>query len=98
MRNLFLASSIALFVAMAPMPSGYYTLVRILISISAIVCLLEEYGKTSSLNLKAVFFLVVLIFFNPIFPIYLHDRGIWAPIDIIGGIVFGVRGLNTPKS
>lgn len=30
----------------------------------------------------------ILILFNPIFPVYLHRKSLWVPLDIITGILF----------
>ena len=36
----------------------------------------------------AIVFVLVLILFNPLFPIYLYQKSIWIPLDIITGLLF----------
>ncbi len=36
----------------------------------------------------SVFFVIILILFNPILPFYLYHKGIWVIIDVIVGILF----------
>jgi hypothetical protein len=33
-------------------------------------------------------FIIILIIFNPVFPIYLYRKSLWIPIDTITGILF----------
>ncbi|WPO91182.1 DUF6804 family protein [Chryseobacterium sp. HR92] len=68
------------------LPIEYYTFLRILISIGALLVLYN------TLNFKqhyfSILFLIILILFNPVFPFYLYRKSIWVPIDIITGILF----------
>ena len=69
---------ILLFVAVLPLPMGYYDLLRIIVSIGAVLNILV--GRS--------IFIPVLIIFNPIIPVYLYDKAIWAIIDIVSGMIF----------
>ena len=69
---------ILLFVAVLPLPMGYYDLLRIIVSIGAVLNILG--GRS--------IFIPVLIIFNPIIPVYLYDKAIWAIIDIDSGMIF----------
>ena len=69
---------ILLFVAVLPLPMGYYDLLRIIVSIGAV---LNIFGGRS-------IFIPILIIFNPIIPVYLYDKAIWAIIDIVSGMIF----------
>jgi len=75
-----------LFLAVLAMPIGYYTLLRFLVSISAGIIFWQHY-KASNNTLMVLFGITVLIF-NPIIPIYLMNKNIWIPIDLICGILF----------
>ena len=69
---------ILLFVAVLPLPMGYYDLLRIIVSIGAVLNILG--GRS--------IFIPVLIIFNPIIPVYLYDKAIWTIIDIVSGMIF----------
>jgi len=78
-----------LFLAVLAMPIGYYTLLRFLVTISAGIIFWQHY-KASNKTLMVLFGITVLIFnpINPIYPIYLINKNIWIPIDLICGILF----------
>ncbi len=82
-----------LLLAIANLPYGYYRFLRISITIISGINLFIEFNKEN--KLLFIFFLLVLILFNPIIPIYLNKET-WTPIDLISGIFFGVSAfLNT---
>lgn len=74
------------FIGIFRLPIEYYTFLRILVSIGALLVLYN------SLSFKqyyfSIIFLVILILFNPVFPIYLYRKSVWIPIDTITGILF----------
>mgnify|MGYP004168233471 FL=1 len=70
--------SIMLFLAVLPLGSGYYDLLRIVVSIAAAV----------NIYRGSYIFIPILILFNPIIPVYLYDKSVWAIIDICSGLVF----------
>jgi hypothetical protein len=74
------------FIGIFRLPIEYYTFLRILVSIGALLVLYN------SLSFKqyyfSIIFLVILILFNPIFPIYLYRKSVWIPIDTVTGILF----------
>ena len=83
---LYLVCSVALFLAMADMPSGYFTFLRILVTVgSAFRCLDDLASGRSS---WFWIFGCMAILFNPIIPVYLHDKESWFLFDLIGGILF----------
>lgn len=85
MKTLFIICAIACFVAIFNLPIGYYTFLRILVSIGAGIMLLKNYEEK---NLFFYLFLFVLILFNPLFPVYLYVKSFWIPLDIAVGILF----------
>lgn len=85
MKLFWMLCTILLLLACAKMPIGYYTLLRITITIGAISVLFYEIKK--DVSLFGIVFIMIAILFNPIVPIYLYKRAIWMPIDI------GVAGL-----
>jgi hypothetical protein len=74
------------FIGIFRLPIEYYTFLRILVSIGALLVLYN------TLSFKqyyfSIIFLVILILFNPVFPIYLYRKSVWIPIDTITGILF----------
>ena len=74
------------------LPIGYYTFVRIIITIGAVCIIVNEPVK--DLNFWRVAFGLIAIVFNPIFPVYLHNKAIWMPIDIIAAVLFAIKTLT----
>lgn len=74
------------FIAIFRLPIEYYTFLRILVSIGALLVLYNT--LSSKQHYFSIIFLIILILFNPVFPIYLYRKGIWMPLDIITGILF----------
>lgn len=86
MRIISIISALFLVLAIAPMPIGYYTFLRIVITITAVLIVVNEYKK--GINFWVILFGITTILFNPIFPIYLYKKTFWIPIDIIAAILF----------
>lgn len=73
-----------LFLAVLKMPIGYYTLLRVVVFIGALLTILSLYDKI----IWAIIFTAIAILFNPIIPVYLYLKAYWIPLDIITGILF----------
>jgi len=86
MKQFLTICAIACFIAILKLPIAYYTLLRAIVSLGAIV-LIYNFFKQKDYRLTAVF-IVALLLFNPIFPIYLHRKSIWIPLDVITGLLF----------
>lgn len=95
MKYLLSFCAILLLLCLGSWPIGYYTLVRIVVTIGAVYIVINEPGK--DLNFWRVSFGLIAIIFNPIIPIYLHDKTIWIVIDIIAAALF-ITKLLTLKS
>lgn len=97
-------AAVVLFVGAAPMPIGYYTFLRIIVSACAAALAYVHFVTRPSIVL-AVVFAMILILFNPIVPIYLKSKSVWVVVDIGVGALFLVyamvslgnwwRGFNT---
>jgi hypothetical protein len=74
-----------LFIALLELPYGFYTFLRIVVTIVAILSAITSFRN--NINGWGIIFILVGILFNPIIPIYL-DKGIWMPIDIVVGVLF----------
>ena len=90
---LFLIPAALLLLALADMPSGYYVFMRIAVCLACAIVAYGSYKREDTLNGSTILFGLMAILFNPIIPVYLYDREIWMPIDIIGAIVFVIKGL-----
>lgn len=95
MRLLCFICSGLLLLAIADMPMGYYTFLRIVVTIGAILIIISDYKE--GINAWVIVFGIIAILFNPIIPIYLHDKELWVMLDIIAAIIFGVKGLRTEE-
>ncbi|SDI47726.1 hypothetical protein SAMN05421846_10891 [Chryseobacterium taeanense] len=74
------------FIGIFRLPIEYYTFLRILVSIAALLVLYITLSARQ--HYFSIIFLVILILFNPVFPIYLFRKSLWIPIDTITGILF----------
>lgn len=79
-----------------PMPIGYYSLLRLIITISAFYLAYLEYGKSKSITIFSVIFVIVGLLFNPIFKIYFH-RYQWQTIDVVVLVIYVVHYLKRKK-
>jgi len=92
-----IAAAIMLFLALARLPYGYYTLLRF------VVCGTTAYGAyfASTEQKKPAWawtFGIIAVLFNPFIPIHL-SRDIWAVIDVAVALllVVSLRFLRQPK-
>lgn len=66
--------------------SGYFVFLRWIVSVGLLVNMFKnrKLFPQSDANTIVFILLVILLFiFNPIFPIYLHDRSTWVILDIL---------------
>lgn len=92
MKSLLVICAGLLFIGLIDLPIGYYTLLRIVVTIGAVAVVVTE--LENGLNFWVIIFGLIAILFNPIIPIYLNDKSAWMPIDIIGGIIFIIKSLT----
>lgn len=96
MKVIPIACAAFLLLAIFRFPIGYYTFLRIVITIGAIIILSEEFKK--ELNIWLVLFGMKVILFNPVFPIYLYKKSLWVPIDIAAALLFICYTLKNKKN
>ena len=80
----------AIFLCIVPFfkfPYGIYTLLRIVVTLSSAFIIYDNYKKINNVNATIVIFSIILIVFNPIFPIRLN-RELWLPIDLITAAIY----------
>ena len=87
-----IVAAILLFVAIIHLPIGFYTFLRIMVTGIAAYNAYE--ARNSEGKLWLIFFIVAAIVFNPVIPIYLGDKGMWLPVDLVFGITFLIAGLK----
>jgi hypothetical protein len=80
----------AIFLCIIPFfkfPYGIYTLLRIVVTLSSAFIIYDNYKKINNVNSTIVIFSIILIVFNPLFPIRLN-RELWLPIDLITAAIY----------
>ena len=97
MKTLLYACCAALFLALAPLPSFYYRLLRILVTIASLLVVKNEWEKEYAIGIWLILFAAIALLFNPLFPIYLYNRSIWASIDILCALIFMIKGSMFDK-
>ena len=95
MKALLLICSGLLLLALADLPIGYYTFLRIVVTIGAVVVVISEFEN--GINFWALLFGLIAVIFNPLIPVYLNDKDAWMPIDIIVAILFLIKSLTLKK-
>lgn len=83
-------TAVFLLIGIADLNMGYYTFIRFTTSIGAGLYLYSNYEK--GFDNWNIIFGIILLFFNPIFRVYLHDKTTWAIIDLLVGCIFIFKG------
>lgn len=74
-----------LFISIAELPYGFYTIMRIVVPLLSGIYLFFAFIFTDGFNLMHIPNILIVILWNPIFPVYL-DKETWVVIDAIFGI------------
>lgn len=85
---LFTLCAICCFIAVFNLPISYYRFLRILVSIGTIIMIYNLILLKDKNYGWIVVFAIIIVCFNPIWPIYLYKKSIWMPLDIITGTLF----------
>jgi len=86
MKALFVFCGICCFMALAKWPIEYYTFLRVMVSLGALVAIYYFFIQKDFW--WVIVFGIILILFNPIIPIYLYRKSLRMPLDIIVGLLF----------
>jgi hypothetical protein len=86
--------SAMLFLSIASMPYGYYTLLRIVVCTTFIFASIISYYRNYK-NLTLLYALISIIF-NPIIKIH-FDKEVWIFIDVIASIILIVTANKITK-
>lgn len=94
MRPLFIVCAICCLIAVFNLHISYYTWLRILVSMGALVKIYNLILLKEKRYVGIILFTIILVFFNPITPIYLYKKTIWILLDIIKGTLFLLFALH----
>lgn len=75
-----------LFVSIAELPYGFYTVMRIVVPILSAIFLFFVYMEKEEFCLMMIPNILIVILWNPILPVYL-DKETWVIIDAIFGFI-----------
>lgn len=89
MKILLLICAGLLFIGLLDLPIGYYTLLRIAVTIGSVIVVVTEFEN--GLNFWVITFGLIAILFNPLIPVYLNDKSAWMPFDIVSGLFFLIK-------
>lgn len=92
MKILLPTCAILLFIGLFDLPIGFYTLLRIVVTIGSVAVIVSEFDNV--FNFWVVSFGLIAILFNPLIPIHLNAKSTWMAIDIITGILFIIKSLT----
>ena len=81
-----------LFVGIADLPIEYYLFLRIVVTFSVVIVLVNELKR--GLNFWIIAFGLMAITFNPIIPDYLNDKSTWMLIDFLVGVLFLIKSFT----
>ncbi|WP_394332528.1 DUF6804 family protein [Maribacter thermophilus] len=89
-----ISCSLALIIAIFPLESIFYDLLRFLVFIGALLTAIKSLKKPFVL----LSFILIAYLFNPIFPVYLYRKSIWFPIDVISALLFIANVFQVKKT
>jgi hypothetical protein len=92
MKTVSLFASVLLILAIFNLPIGYYTFMRIGVTVASAYLITQKLKK--GVNLEIIILGLISILFNPIWPIYLGSKSTWKPIDIISSLIFLIIAFN----
>jgi len=81
-------TSVLLLLSFFNWPYGYYTFLRVIVTVISIYYAYFLYYQLKKLDLWFWGLTIVAILFNPILPIYIGDKSIWGIIDVIVAVFF----------
>lgn len=95
MKTFFIITAVFCYIAILNLPYGYYTFLRILVSISCGIYIYEN--RSLGANFWNIVLGIILVLFNPIIPIYL-TKSIWMSIDALVGVVFLIVSFSKKRN
>ena len=77
--------AVILFISIAELPYGFYTVMRIIVPLLSAIYLFFSYMLKDKFDLMLIPNILIVILWNPILPIYM-DKETWVVVDAIAGI------------
>ena len=77
--------AVILFISIADLSYEFYTFMRIVVPLLSAIYLIFAYMSNDKFSLMLIPNILIIILWNPIFPIYL-DKETWIAIDVFAGI------------
>ena len=93
----FLVPIVLLLIGLADLPTGYYTIVRIVVCLVSALSSYWSFKTDEKIGVATVTFAFLAILFNPIIPVYLQDKDAWTVIDIAAAALLGIRYYTLKK-
>ncbi|THK37382.1 hypothetical protein EHS39_14245 [Ensifer sp. MPMI2T] len=88
-----LIPAVLLVAAVLPLPYGYYTFLRLVVTVAAAITAYTSYQTARSMTWPTIVMGLVAFLFNPVVPVAL-SRSVWLPIDLLTAGVFGYMALR----
>jgi len=92
MKAICFLCGILLLIAIARLPIGFYTFLRLAVTICSIVIIISEAKKGTTFWI--IVFAIIGLVFNPVIPVYLYKKSLWMLIDLLTAATFIVYGLT----
>lgn len=92
MKVICILCGVLLLTAIARLPIGYYTFLRVAVTLCCVIVIIDQLKKSNAFWLIA--FIAIGLVFNPVLPVYLYKKSLWMPIDFVAAIAFIVYGLK----
>lgn len=95
MKLASIVCGVLLLAGIANLPIGYYSFLRIAVTLCAIVIMITKAKEVHPF--WQVLFGIIAIVFNPVIPVYLYQKSLWIPIDASAGATFLLYGFKYKK-
>lgn len=95
---IFLVPIALLLIGLADLPIGYYTIVRIVVCFVSCLSCYWSYKSDGKVGIATVVYALLAVIFNPVVPVYLHDKEIWTIIDLVAVVLLGLKYFAMKKS
>lgn len=84
--------AVLLLLAIAKMPGGYYTFLRLAVTVCCITIIIQDIKTLHAIWL--VLFVIIALLFNPVIPVYFYKKMLWVPIDVACALFFTGYGIQ----
>jgi hypothetical protein len=95
-KTVLLITSGLLLLGIFSLPLGYYTFLRIAVTLTAIIVIVNEYK--GNIDFWTITLGIIAVLFNPIIPVYFNSKTGWSIIDLIVATVFLIKSLRFKKA